>query len=96
MLRRAGCPIDEAVHLLRALVATLLGTLLREVSAGLTFGTSDIQGIADRQAALERSGLETVSEAAPHLARFDGAAEFAFTLDLAIDAVMSRLTRGAN
>ena len=95
VLRRAGCPVEEAVHLLRVLVAALIGTLLREVSAGPTFGTSDIQGIADRQAALEGSGLETVSEAARHLARFDGAVEYAYTVDLAIDAVMLRLTRDA-
>ena len=91
VLRGAGCPIDEAVHLLRALVAALIGTLLREVSAGPTFGTSDAQGIADRQAALEGSGLEAVREAARHLARFDGAAEYAFTVNLAIDALMARL-----
>lgn len=95
VLRHAGCPIEEAVHILRTLVATLIGTLLRELAAGPTFGTSDLRAMATRQSALEGAGLPNVSEAAPHLARFDGAAEYEYTLDLAIDAVMMRLTRHA-
>jgi AcrR family transcriptional regulator len=91
VLRRAGCPPEEAVHLLRTLVATLIGTLLREVSAGPTFGVADRAGIAARRDALDRSGLPAVQEVSAHLARFDRDAEFAFTVDLAVDAVMARV-----
>ncbi|MEU5265244.1 TetR family transcriptional regulator [Amycolatopsis sp. NPDC021455] len=91
VLRAAGCPAGEAVHLLRALVATLIGSLLREVDAGPTYGTTDIAGIARRQATLKGSGLPAVADAAPHLARFDAAAEYEFAVDLALDAVAARL-----
>lgn len=68
-----------------------VGTLLREVTGGPTFGTSDLSGIADGQAALGSSHLERVNEAASQLARFDAAAEYAFTVDLAVEAVVRRL-----
>ncbi|MFD4507872.1 TetR/AcrR family transcriptional regulator [Streptomyces sp. NPDC058457] len=90
-LRATGCPRREAVSILRSLVATLIGTLLREVHAGPTYGMTDAPGIAQRQAVLERSGLPRVAEAAADLARFDRDAEFEFTLGLALDAVMARL-----
>jgi AcrR family transcriptional regulator len=93
VLRAAGSPADEAVHLLRTLVATLIGSLLREVNAGPTYGTTDIEGIARRQAVLANSGLPAVADAAPHLARFDAAAEYEFAVDLALDAVVTRLGR---
>jgi len=91
VLRAAGCPTSEAVHLLRGLVATLTGTLLREVQAGPSYGTADAAGIAQRRAALEQSGLPRVAEAAAELARFDSTAEYDFALDLILDAVMARL-----
>jgi TetR/AcrR family transcriptional regulator, tetracycline repressor protein len=91
ILRAAGCPAEQAVHLLRTLLAALIGTLLREVNAGPTYGTRDIAGIAARRAALEQSGLPAVAEAAAHLARFDSQAEFDFTMDFAIDAVLARI-----
>lgn len=93
VLRGAGCAPEEAVHLLRTLVATLIGTLLREVSAGPTFGVSDEAGIAARREALEQSGLPAIREVGEHLARFDREAEFAFTVDLAVDAVLARVVR---
>ncbi|WP_326836417.1 TetR family transcriptional regulator [Amycolatopsis rhabdoformis] len=92
-LHAAGCPAAESVHLLRALLATLIGTLLREVNAGPAYGTTDHPGIARRQAVLEGSTLPAVARAAPHLARFDAAAEYAFTVDLALDALAARLSR---
>jgi len=91
VLRDAGCSAEEAVHLLRVLVATLIGALLREVSAGPTFGTIDVAGIAQRRAVLERSGLPSIAAAAPHLAQFDGAAEYEFAVELALDALAARL-----
>jgi len=91
VLRDAGCPPDQSVHLLRAFVATLIGTLLREVSAGPTYGTTDTAGIAQRQSILENSGLPAVAAAAHHLARFDGATEYEFAISLALDALAARL-----
>lgn len=92
VLHEAGCSAEQAVHLLRALVATLIGTLLREVSAGPTYGT-DRAGIARRQTILENSGLPSVAEAAQHLARFNADAEYEFAVDLALEAVAARLDR---
>ncbi|MDQ1040473.1 TetR/AcrR family tetracycline transcriptional repressor [Streptomyces sp. V3I8] len=91
VFRAAGCPPRDAVPVLRSLLATLIGTLLREVRAGPTYGTTDVPGIARRRAVLERSGLPLVAEAAAELARFDSDAEYDFTLTLALDAVMARL-----
>ncbi|MEV4603869.1 TetR family transcriptional regulator [Amycolatopsis sp. NPDC049253] len=94
VLREAGCAPAESVHLLRTLVATLVGTLLREVNAGPVYGTTDLTGIAQRQAILEESALPAVVDAAPHLARFDAAAEYEFTVTLALDALATRLGLG--
>ncbi|MFC8826493.1 TetR/AcrR family transcriptional regulator [Streptomyces sp. NPDC057137] len=91
VLRGAGCPTGEAVHLLRVLLATLIGTLLRELSAGTAFGVGDNAGIAARQEALERSGFPVLAEVAPHLARFDREAEFTYAVSFAIDAVVTRV-----
>lgn len=92
VLDAAGCPPEESVHLLRMLVATLTGTLLREVQAGPIFGTTDTEGIARRQADLVDSGLPALAKVAPYLARFDREAEFEYTVDTAIDAVLIRLS----
>lgn len=89
VLRRTGRTPEEAVHLLRTVLATLVGTLLREVSAGPTFGTDDADGIAERRHALEASGLPRVALAAPHLARFDREREFEYTVDLIVDVITS-------
>ncbi|MEW1642363.1 TetR/AcrR family transcriptional regulator C-terminal domain-containing protein [Streptomyces sp. NPDC091219] len=94
VLRSAGCPPGEAVPLLRALVALVIGTLLREAQAGPTYGTTDPAAIARRRTELERSGLPHVAEAAADLARFDSDAEFAHTVDLALDALATRLGLG--
>ncbi|MEV0030649.1 TetR family transcriptional regulator [Nocardia sp. NPDC050793] len=95
ILRAAGCAPQEAVHLMRTLLATLIGTLLREVNAGPTYGTSDTAGIADRQAVLERSGLPAVAEAAPYLARFDSQAEYEYAMNLALDAAVARIEKSS-
>lgn len=85
VLRDAGADTEEAVHMLRMLLATLIGTLLREVSAAPAFGSND------REDTLATSGLPVLAEAAPHLARFDREAEFEYTVDLAITAVLQRI-----
>ncbi|AZG46029.1 hypothetical protein [Gordonia insulae] len=81
----------EAVHLLRTLVAAQVGTLLREVSAGPTFGLTDVDGIRRRQATLEESGLPDVASAASDLAHFDRDAEFEYTVDLLVAAARARI-----
>lgn len=89
----AGCPAGESVHLLRTLVANLIGALLREVDAGPSHGTTDLAGIARCHAIRADSGLPAVAAAAPDLARFDAAAEYAFTVDFALDELIGRLDR---
>lgn len=91
VLGDAGFSAPEAVHLLRALLATVIGALLREVHAGAGFGASDAGAISARQADLQDSGLSSVAAAAPHLARFDGDAEFDFGVELALDALSARI-----
>lgn len=86
VLGAAGFSPDGSVPVLRMLVATLTGTLLRELQAGPAFGAAE--SIADRQAALAGSGLPAVARAAAWIARFDRDAEFEFTVNTAIDAVL--------
>lgn len=95
VLRSAGCPVEESVHLVRFLVATLIGTLLREVQAGPTFGIADQDGIAVRQRMLEDSRLPHLAEAAPYLARFDREAEYRYTVQAATALVLERVKAGA-
>lgn len=90
VLRSAGHTSDESVHLLRTLLATLIGTLLREAAAGPAFGTGDPDGIAARRAALESSGFPETTRAAACLAVFDRDREFDYTLDLIIGLVTRR------
>ena len=95
ILRGAGCPPGEAAHLLRAMVATLIGSLLREASAGLTFGLIDKTAIANRTATLTQAGLPAIADAAPYLASFDARAEYLYAVEFALDAVMARLAAQA-
>jgi len=93
VLRKAGAEPAEAVHLLRSLLAVVVGSLLREANAEPAFGVGDEDGIADRRADLERTGLPSIVELAPELARCDHEAEFGFAVELAIAAVLARLSR---
>lgn len=93
VLLTAGFAADEAVHLLRSLLATLIGTLLREFDAAPTFGMTDAEAIARREAGLAACGLSAIAAVAPELARFDADAEFAYMIGLSIDAVEARLPR---
>jgi len=81
-LLAAGFPPDRAVHGLRAVLAFLIGTLMREVEAAPTFGGS-VQRLAD----LSASGLPAVAAAAPYLAVCDHEAEFEFGLRIMLDAL---------
>ncbi|MFB9908847.1 TetR/AcrR family transcriptional regulator C-terminal domain-containing protein [Allokutzneria oryzae] len=91
VLLRAGCSPEETVHLLRSLLATVVGTLLREVTADPAFGIGDVEGIARRRDVLERSGLPGLAETAQHLSRCDHDEEFDFAVDLVIEGVAARL-----
>lgn len=94
VLRAAGASSKESVQLMRIMLATLIGTLLREVSAGPTFGTSDAHARAERQHDLEAAGLPQVAAAAESLARFDREAEFSAAVDLTVKFIISRLSAG--
>ena len=72
-------------------LAALIGTLLREFEAAPTFGMTDAEAIARREAALAACGLPAVQAVAPELARFDANAEFEYMLELSISAVEGRL-----
>ncbi len=83
-LLAAGYPPERAVHGLRAVLAFLIGTLMREVEAAPTFSrTGDLGRLAD----LSASGLPAVAEAAPYLAVCDHEAEFEFGLGILLDAL---------
>jgi TetR/AcrR family transcriptional regulator, tetracycline repressor protein len=94
VLRSAGCGPEEAVHLLRTLLASVVGTLLREVAAGPTFGVVGPEATAARRRDLEASGLPVLVEAAPHLARFSHDEEFEYALDLIVTAVTRKIGDG--
>ncbi|WP_410671735.1 TetR/AcrR family transcriptional regulator C-terminal domain-containing protein [Amycolatopsis sp. cmx-4-68] len=86
-LLAAGYPPERAVHGLRAVLAFLIGTLMREVNAAPTFSGADPDGVSRRLADLEASGLPAVSAAAPFLAVCDHEAEFEFGLEILLDAL---------
>lgn len=94
VLCRAGAPSQEAVRLMRILLATLIGTLLREVSAGPTFGSEDADAIGARHRELQSCGLPEVAAAAPYLARFDRNEEFEAAVDMTVGFVIARLRTG--
>jgi TetR/AcrR family tetracycline transcriptional repressor len=91
ILGAAGLPPDRAVHVMRSVLAFLIGTLLREVSASPTFSGENLGGVERRRAELTASKLPHVGAAAPYLAICDHAEEFAFGLDLLVTAVELQL-----
>ncbi|WP_258348077.1 TetR/AcrR family transcriptional regulator C-terminal domain-containing protein [Saccharopolyspora gregorii] len=86
----AGCPPREAVHALRAALGFLVGSLLREVNAGPSFGTDPAAG-GQRRRTLESAELPSLTAIAPHLAVCDHEAEFEYGLDLVLTAVERKL-----
>ncbi|MCA2214973.1 TetR/AcrR family transcriptional regulator [Jidongwangia harbinensis] len=91
ILVTAGCDHRHAVRLLRMIMAMLIGTILREADAAFTFAATTPAEIAHRIAALESSGLPTLTAAARHIARVDHDAEFDFVLAAAIRIVTDDL-----
>lgn len=91
ILHDAGFPPDRAVHALRTVLAFVIGTLLREVSAGRTFSGDNLGGVERRLAELKASELPHIVASAPHLAVCDHDEEFDFGLDLLITALERQL-----
>lgn len=91
ILRQAGADPEQAVRLTRVLVAAVVGMLLREVSAGPTFGSGNPVDISTRQTELQGSALPEVVACAPYLARFDRDEEFATGVDLMVGFVAFQL-----
>ena len=84
-LLAAGYPPDRAVHGLRAVLAFLIGTLMRQVDAAPTFSAAGDRGrLADLSASAQ---LPAVAAAAPYLAVCDHEAEFEFGLGILLDAL---------
>ncbi|MFD6895634.1 TetR family transcriptional regulator [Rhodococcus sp. NPDC060086] len=92
ILSEAGFDPAESVHLLRTFVAAVVGALLREVSAGPTYGATNPELVAERVRVLRGSGLANVTAAAEELARFDGQAEYRYAIDFAIETVLARVS----
>jgi TetR/AcrR family tetracycline transcriptional repressor len=88
---KAGAKPDWAVHAVRATLAYMTGTLLREASTGLTLGADDPAIAGPREAALTGLGLPHVALAAPHLSRLDHAREFDFGIEILTDAFVRQL-----
>jgi AcrR family transcriptional regulator len=89
VLRAAGFPPDRAVSVVRTVLAYVVGTLLREVTAEPAFSGADAAGAARRRAVLAGSGLPHVTEAAEHLAVCDHDREFDNGLDLLVSALVA-------
>ncbi|MBP2478651.1 AcrR family transcriptional regulator [Crossiella equi] len=87
VLRAAGFTPERAVHGMRAVLAYLVGSLLREAEAGPSFSGANLGGVSERFGVLRDSGQEYVAEAATHLATCDHLTEFDFGLDLLITAL---------
>jgi TetR/AcrR family tetracycline transcriptional repressor len=87
-LLSAGYPPDLAVHGVRAVLAYLLGTLMREVGTAETFGSATAEDTRHRRETLEESGLPAVASAAEHLAACDAETEFEFGLNVLINALI--------
>jgi TetR/AcrR family tetracycline transcriptional repressor len=89
VLDRAGFPPDRAVHALRTALAFLVGSLVREVSAGPVFSGADAEGTGRREAELRASGLPHVVAAAPDLAICDHDEEFEFGVTALVAALQA-------
>ncbi|QWF84774.1 Tetracycline repressor protein class G [Amycolatopsis sp. CA-230715] len=87
VLTRAGLSPERAVHAVRAILAYLVGTLLRETTSGPAFSGTDAGAAEQRLAELSGSPFPHVVASARHLATCDHAAEFDFGLDLLITAL---------
>ncbi|MFB7338233.1 TetR/AcrR family transcriptional regulator C-terminal domain-containing protein [Streptomyces adustus] len=89
-LNRAGLEGADAVHVLRAFIAFLVGTLSREVGMAPMYAGA-IPGVtATSEQELVDSGLPAVAAVAGELAVIDHEAEMEFGLELLLDTVRRR------
>ena len=91
-LRGGGFAAEEAVHALRAVLAFLVGTVLREVESGPAFDGADTAAVARRRTELGTSPFPSLAESAPFLASCDHDREYEYGLDLLLAALESRRT----
>jgi TetR/AcrR family transcriptional regulator, tetracycline repressor protein len=82
--QRAGMDTTTAVRTVRAFIAFLIGSLLREVG---TAGAGTPSSAVDRAAALTALGLPHVALASAELAVIDHTAELEYGLDLLISSI---------
>ncbi|NWB49484.1 TetR family transcriptional regulator [Pseudomonas gingeri] len=94
-LMAAGAKPDWAVHAVRATLAFISGSLLREASTGLTLGADDPAIAGPREAALADLGLAHVALVAPYLSRLDHHREFDFGIGILADAFVRELAQAA-
>ncbi|AXG83059.1 TetR family transcriptional regulator [Streptomyces paludis] len=91
ILGRAGLDGASAVHVLRAVIAFLIGTLSREVGFAPTYAGAIPGVVAMRERDLIESGLPAVAAASAELAVCDHEIEMEFGLELLLDAVRRRV-----
>ena len=89
----AGLGLDEKrqVSVMRAVIAFLIGTLMREVGTAPTVAADSATSTARSELALRESGLEHVAASASHLAVCDHEAEMEFGLELLITSIQSHI-----
>lgn len=93
ILLDAGFSPEQSVHALRAVLGTVVGSLLREFGASPTLGGDDDAGHdvrVQRIAAAELPGLNRVAE---QLATLAPEAEFEFALNLVLSALEAVLAQ---
>ncbi|MFG3297091.1 TetR/AcrR family transcriptional regulator [Streptomyces sp. NPDC048179] len=91
VLNRAGLEGAAAVHVLRAFIAFLIGTLSREVGFAPTYAGAIPAVTAMRGQELVDSGLPAVAAAAAELAVCDHEEEMEFGLEMLLDAIRHRV-----
>lgn len=91
LLVGVGCSPEQAVHLLRLMMAMMVGSVLRDATLAVTLGGDASRFVARYRAAFETSGFAHVVAATPYLLSFDSEAEFEFSLQVAITAIVSQL-----
>jgi AcrR family transcriptional regulator len=96
LLADAGFAPPDAVHVLRLILASLIGMVLREVDAAPTFGAGDPGATRQRRTLLEQAALPHVVAAAEDLATFDRDLEFTRGIDLLTAAITQLTARGGS
>lgn len=95
LLIAAGFEPARAVHMLRLVMAMLVGIVLREAETGLTFGATNHDAVAEQQRILESSGYPVLVTSARDVALINNDEEFEFALDQIVHLVTDDLRRNA-